>query len=274
MSAIADVESAPSIWQTCFLHFPSVQSLWPRSTCSKRQTLSLCMILGSASLGVAPSMETVNRTGTSDVVNHRSEGFPAPPAWRQWIEQKQVMLLIIEARDSPHGIFGPWAWWSRGLTKWGELLGRRRCRRRRRRHLGWVWPHSQGFRPNLSQKLTKYEQKCNFFKIGMSKKSAKSHFLKIKGTTWTQALPWIYPKRIISFLQRSQKWGWPHIRTFGNVLLSNCDILPKIKMVRMVHGKLFYEMGLEISDEKKELGRKSKKIEGSNKSKISPEVQN
>ena len=39
--------------------------------------------------------------------NHRSEGFP-------------------------NGIFGSCAWWSRGLTRSGELLGRRRRRRRHR----------------------------------------------------------------------------------------------------------------------------------------------
>ena len=32
----------------------------------------------------------------------------------------------------PNGIFGSWAWWSGGLTKWGELLGLRRRRQRRR----------------------------------------------------------------------------------------------------------------------------------------------
>ena len=25
---------------------------------------------------------------------------------------------IIEVRDSPNGIFGPWAWWVRGLARW------------------------------------------------------------------------------------------------------------------------------------------------------------
>ena len=39
---------------------------------------------------------------------------------------------IIEVRDSPHGIFGPCTRYPRGLTRWAELLGRRR---RRRRHL-------------------------------------------------------------------------------------------------------------------------------------------
>ena len=42
----------------------------------------------------------------------------------------------------------------------------------------------------------------------------------------------------------------------------------------MVHRNLFYEMGLEISDEKKELWTKSENIEGSKNSKISFEVQN
>ena len=45
-------------------------------------------------------------------------------------------------------------------------------------------------------------------------------------------------------------------------------------MVRMVHRNLFYEMGLEISDEKKELGTKSKILGRSKISKISFEVQN
>ena len=41
-------------------------------------------------------------------------------------------------RDSPHGIFGSCTRYPRGLTRWAELLGRRRRRRRprrRRRHL-------------------------------------------------------------------------------------------------------------------------------------------
>ena len=45
-------------------------------------------------------------------------------------------------------------------------------------------------------------------------------------------------------------------------------------MVRMVHGNLFYEMGLEISDEKKELWTKLEILGRSNNSKISFEVQN
>ena len=61
---------------------------------------------------------------------------------------------------------------------------------------------------------------------------------------------------------------------FGNVLPSNRDFLPKTKMVRMVHRNLFYEMGLEISDEKKELWTKTENLEGSQISKISFEVQN
>ena len=51
----------------------------------------------------------------------------------------------------------------------------------------------QRFRPNLDLNLTKYEQKCYFFKIRMSYKSKKSYFQKIKGPTWTQALPSILP---------------------------------------------------------------------------------
>ena len=35
-------------------------------------------------------------------------------------------------RDSPNGIFAPWARWTRVPTKWREFLGNRR--RRRRRH--------------------------------------------------------------------------------------------------------------------------------------------
>ena len=41
-------------------------------------------------------------------------------------------LQISKWGIPPHGIFGSWAWGSRGFTKWGEFLGRRR---RRRRHL-------------------------------------------------------------------------------------------------------------------------------------------
>ena len=43
-------------------------------------------------------------------------------------------LPLVEVRDSPHGIFGSCTRYPRGLTKRGELLGRRR-RRRRCRHL-------------------------------------------------------------------------------------------------------------------------------------------
>ena len=38
----------------------------------------------------------------------------------------------VEVRDCPHGIFGSCTRYPRGLSKWAELLGRRR---RRRRHL-------------------------------------------------------------------------------------------------------------------------------------------
>ena len=43
---------------------------------------------------------------------------------------------MIEVRDSPARILSPCTWYSRGLTRWGGFLGRRRRRRRRRqRHL-------------------------------------------------------------------------------------------------------------------------------------------
>ena len=42
-------------------------------------------------------------------------------------------------------------------------------------------------------------------------------------------------------------------------------VLPKTKMVRMVHRNLFYEMGLEISDEKHDLWAKTENLEGSKK---------
>ena len=38
----------------------------------------------------------------------------------------------VEVRDSPHGIFASCTQYPRGLTRWAELLG---CRRRRRRQL-------------------------------------------------------------------------------------------------------------------------------------------
>ena len=57
-------------------------------------------------------------------------------------------------------------------------------------------------------------------------------------------------------------------------IYSRNDFLPKTKMVRMVHRNLFYEMGLEISDEKKELWTKSKLLGRSKNAKISFEVQN
>ena len=42
------------------------------------------------------------------------------------------MSSTIEVRDSPHGIFASCTRYSRGLTRWAELLGRQRRRRRRR----------------------------------------------------------------------------------------------------------------------------------------------
>ena len=44
----------------------------------------------------------------------------------------QLHRAKVEVRDSPHGIFGSCTRYPRGLTRWAELLGRRR---RRRRHL-------------------------------------------------------------------------------------------------------------------------------------------
>ena len=40
---------------------------------------------------------------------------------------------------------------------------------------------------------------------------------------------------------------------FGNVLPYQDDVLPKTKMVRMVHMNIFYRMDLEIYDSKSEL---------------------
>ena len=38
---------------------------------------------------------------------------------------------------SPHGIFASCTWYSRGLTRWGEFLGRRRRRRQSSGNSGW-----------------------------------------------------------------------------------------------------------------------------------------
>ena len=44
----------------------------------------------------------------------------------------RVLLISYRSEDFQSGIFGPCAWWSRALARLGELLERRR---RRRRHL-------------------------------------------------------------------------------------------------------------------------------------------
>ena len=41
------------------------------------------------------------------------------------------LVVFCRSEDSLHGMFGPWAWWSRSLARLGELLGC--CRHRRRR---------------------------------------------------------------------------------------------------------------------------------------------
>ena len=63
----------------------------------------------------------------------------------------------------------------------------------------------------------------------------------------------------------SSKWTYPKIP--GDV------ILPKNKMVRMVHTNNFYEMGLAISDPTKELWTKTEILKGWGISKFGFEVQ-
>ena len=46
-----------------------------------------------------------------------------------------------------------------------------------------------------------------------------------------------------------------HIQLLMEIYIQN-HVLPKTKMVRMVNRSVFYEMGLEISDEKKRYGWK------------------
>ena len=48
------------------------------------------------------------------------------------VSEQSCIPTLIEVRDSPHGIFASCTRYPRGLTRWAELLGRRR---RRRRHL-------------------------------------------------------------------------------------------------------------------------------------------
>ena len=50
--------------------------------------------------------------------------------------------------------------------------------------------------------------------------------------------------------------GFPKNSHFGNVLLSNGDLLSETKMVRMVNRNLFYNMELKICDQKGGYGGK------------------
>ena len=53
----------------------------------------------------------------------------------------------------------------------------------------------------------------------------------------------------------------PNIELLLKIYSQN-HFLPKTKMVRMVHRSMFHEMGLEISDQKKELWAKTEKPTG------------
>ena len=56
----------------------------------------------------------------------------------------------------------------------------------------------------------------------------------------------IYPNKINSFIQKSEKVGFPPKPEFDGNLRIKTHFLPKTKMVRMVHANHFYEISLQI----------------------------
>ena len=59
-----------------------------------------------------------------------------------------------------NGIFDPCTWWSRGLTRCGEFLGRRRRRRRRQSENVQIWGNTHFFQNGHVSNF----QKCLFFR--------------------------------------------------------------------------------------------------------------
>ena len=80
-------------------------------------------------------------------------------------------------------------------------------------------------------------------------------------------------RELIHFYRDFKNQLFPKNRDFDDNLPIKFQFLPKTKMVRMVHRNNFCEMGLEISDQKKELWTKTVFWEGWEISKFSFEVQ-
>ena len=171
---------------------------------------------------------------------------------------------MIEVRDSPKWIFGSWAWYSQGLIKYKEFLGNRRRRRRRRRRRQLVQNGPNMSKSDISWKWTR--PKIPGYVIFQKQKPLRER-------TTEGHLFRTYPKRINSFLKRSQKWEYPHFRYFGSAFPRLCQFWSKTKMVRMVHRNNFCGMGLEIRSPKSELWTKTEILEGWEIPKFSFEAQ-
>ena len=63
-------------------------------------------------------------------------------------------------------------------------------------------------------------------------------------------------RELIHFHNNLKNGGSPHFRDFGNVLPSNCDVLMKIKMVRMVHRRVSTTRNWEFVMEWRSYGQK------------------
>ena len=57
------------------------------------------------------------------------------------------------------------------------------------------------------------------------------------------------------------KSDFPNFRFFGNVLRYQVTLLPKTKMVRVVHMNIFYRIDLEICDWKSEFWTKTENLD-------------
>ena len=122
----------------------------------------------------------------------RSEGFPSRDIWSLGVmlPGPSQMERVLGTPPSPPSLGGQCL----QVNTRSRIIGGQCLQVNTRSRI------IQGFRQNLDLNLTKYdlnltnyEQKCNFLKIRMSKKSKHSYFLKIKGPTSHQALPSILP---------------------------------------------------------------------------------
>ena len=56
-------------------------------------------------------------------------------------------VIFIEVSDYPHGIFGPWARWSRGLARWES------CRRAAAAAVGVIFPNARFSKEKLHKTM-------------------------------------------------------------------------------------------------------------------------